>query len=516
MTNDQLAQKLESHGLKGLGNIYWNLTAAELYEQSVRRNEAQVSEHGALIANTGKHTGRSAQDKFVVEEASSKDDIWWGKMNKPTSEGNFDKLHTKIASSLENKDVFVQDLYCGADPETQIKVRVVTEFAWHNLFARNMFIRPAHPSEMHEEPDFTVIDSPSCLANPEEDGTRSETFIVLNFAAKTVLIGGTSYAGEIKKSIFTVMNYLLPKQGVMPMHSSSNMGDNGSTAVFFGLSGTGKTTLSADASRALIGDDEHGWNDRGVFNFEGGCYAKVIRLSAEAEPEIFQTTRTFGTILENVVYDETTRVIDLDDNSLTENTRGSYPVEQIPNAQLDGQGGHPENIIFLTCDAFGVLPPVSKLTTEQAMYQFINGYTAKVAGTEKGVTEPTPNFSPCYGGPFLPIHPKKYADMLGALIEKHNVNVWLVNTGWVGGAYGTGNRISIKHTRGIVNAILGGSLATAETEVVDHFNLSVPTTCANVPSDVLNPREIWEDKEAYDAQATKLASLFDENYQQYA
>lgn len=504
---------LEHHGLDKVAGIYWTCTAGVLYEQAVKRGEAVISEHGALIAHTGVHTGRSANDKFVVKDETTADTVWWGKINQPITAENFDHLHAKISTYLEDKDVFVQDLNCGADPETRLPVRIITEYAWHGLFARNMFIRDIDDTHT---PEFTVIDAPGVKADPETDGTNSETFIVINFAKRLVLIGGSEYAGEIKKSIFSVMNYMLPERGVLPMHCSANMSGNGKTAVFFGLSGTGKTTLSADASRVLIGDDEHGWNDSGVFNFEGGCYAKVINLSAEAEPEIFATTRSFNTVLENVVYDEANHRIDLADSSLTENTRASYPIDMIPNASESGLGSTPENVIFLTCDAFGVLPPVSKLTPEQAMYHFISGYTAKVAGTEKGVTEPTPNFSPCYGGPFLPRHPQHYAKMLGEKIEKHGASVWLVNTGWIGGAFGVGERISIKNTRNIINAIHDGSLATVETQSHPVFEVLVPAECPGVPTEILNPRNAWADKNAYDAQASILADKFAANYALYS
>lgn len=505
---------LENHGLKDLGKVFWTCSAGTLYEEAVKRGEAVISEHGALIAHTGVHTGRSANDKFIVEEADTKDHIWWGDINQPISAEKFERLHQKIREHLKNKDVFVQDCYCGADPGSRLPVRIVTELAWHSLFARNMFIKADEPAA--HRPEFTVINAPKLKADPATDGTNSETFIIVNFTKKLILIGGSEYAGETKKSIFSVMNYLLPQRGVLPMHCSANSSSNGNTAVFFGLSGTGKTTLSADASRILIGDDEHGWSDRGVFNFEGGCYAKVINLSEEAEPEIYATTRMFQSVLENVVYDEETRVIDLNDDSLTENTRSSYPIHVIPNASESGTGGIPKNVIFLTCDAFGVLPPVSKLTAEQAMYHFISGYTAKVAGTEKGVTEPTPNFSPCYGGPFLPMHPKHYARMLGDRIEKHHSAVWLVNTGWVGGPYGIGNRISIKNTRNIINAIHDGSLA--EQPTVEHpiFKLQMPAACTGVDSSVLNPKNLWQNNEEYDRQARMLADKFAENYKKYA
>ena len=417
---------------------------------------------------------------------------------------------------LEGSELYVQDCYVGADLEHRLPVRIVNELAWHSIFARNMFVEATDEQKAAHEPQFTVINAPSFAADPKTDATRSETFIVLNFARRLVIIGGTSYAGETKKSIFSVMNYLMPHKDVLPMHASANIGPSGDTTIFFGLSGTGKTTLSADASRTLIGDDEHGWSGRGIFNFEGGCYAKVSNLSAEQEPEIYATTQTFGTILENVVIDDQTRELDLDDDSLTENTRGSYPIAQIPNASPDGCGSHPENIVFLTCDAFGVLPPVSKLSSAQAMYHFINGYTAKVAGTEKGVTEPTPTFSPCFGGPFLPLHPRRYAELLGRKIDEHQANVWFINTGWTGGPYGEGQRMAINHTRAIINAALDGLLNDVATQTDPVFGLEVPTSCPGVPGDVLDPRGTWADSAAYDAQARKLAGLFQENFTKYA
>ncbi|MDH3279870.1 MAG: phosphoenolpyruvate carboxykinase [Gammaproteobacteria bacterium] len=507
---------LDKHGLKDLKQVFWSLSSEALYEHAIRRGEALVAKGGPLAVKTGKHTGRSANDKFVVRQPKYERDIWWGKVNVPYTPEKFDRLHEKMIRFLAGRELFVQDCFAGADPEHRLPIRVVTEYAWHSLFARNMFICPKREELATHVPEFTVINAPSFEANPTQDGTNSETFIIVNFEKKLVLIGGTSYAGETKKSIFSVMNFLLPRKGVFPMHSSANIGPNGETALFFGLSGTGKTTLSADASRTLIGDDEHGWGERGLFNFEGGCYAKVINLSAEQEPEIYATTRHFGTVLENVVIDADTRDIDLSSSKLTENTRGSYPISQIPNASETGLGGHPKNIIFLTCDAFGVLPPVSKLTPAQAMYHFINGYTAKVAGTEKGVTEPIPNFSPCYGGPFLPLHPRRYADMLGEKIAEHGSDVWLINTGWTGGPYGAGERMSIAYTRAIVNAALDGQLAGVNTVEHPIFGLHVPTECPGVPNQVLDPRNTWSDTAAYDRQARALAAEFAENFAKYS
>ncbi len=507
---------LEKQGLYNLNEIFWNLPTPALYEHALARREGALSHLGPLVVRTGHHTGRSADDKFIVDEASSHDQIWWGTINKPISEHNFDILHQRMASYLQMKDVYVQDCFAGADPQYRMPVRIITEYAWHSLFARNMFIQ-ARPEEVaSHEPHFTVINSPRFHAIPGQDHTHSQTFILVNFHQRLVLIGGTSYAGEIKKSIFSVMNYLMPDQGVLPMHCSANIGQNGRTALFFGLSGTGKTTLSADASRILIGDDEHGWSDNGIFNFEGGCYAKMIRLSPENEPEIFATTRRFGTVLENVTMDARTRRLDLDDDTLTENTRGAYHISAIPNATPDGVGGHPENIIFLTCDAFGVLPPLSRLTPEQAMYHFISGYTARVAGTEEGVTEPTPVFSACYGAPFMPLHPRRYAELLGERITRHGVNVWLINTGWSGGAYGTGSRIEIPHTRAMVNAALDGKLNDVPVSADPVFGLAIPDHCPGVPGELLKPRTNWPDKAAYDTQAAKLAAMFDENFRKYA
>jgi len=507
---------LENHGLYNLSEIFWNLATPELYEQAIRRREAIVSHMGPLVVRTGHHTGRSANDKFIVEEDGSKDQIWWGTINKPISEHDFDILHQRMASYLQMKEIYVQDCFAGADPNYRMPVRIISEYAWHSLFARNLFIQGKDDELTQHVPEFTVIDSPRFHAIPSVDHTRSETFILVNFAKRLVLIGGTSYAGEIKKSIFSVMNYLLPGKGVLPMHCSANIGANGKTALFFGLSGTGKTTLSADASRILIGDDEHGWSDNGVFNFEGGCYAKMIHLSAENEPEIHSTTHRFGTVLENVTVNADNRRLDLDDDSLTENTRGAYHISAIPNATLEGRGGHPENIIFLTCDAFGVLPPVARLSPEQAMYHFISGYTARVAGTEKGVNEPSPVFSACYGAPFMPLHPQRYAQLLGDRIQSHGSKVWLINTGWSGGPYGEGERIAIPHTRALVNAALDGKLDKLPTRHDPVFGFDVPETCPGVPTEILKPRSTWKDGQAYDEQARRLAHMFHKNFDKFA
>ena len=513
--SDRIRTALDAQGLCDLGKVHWNLPTAELYEHALRRSEGKLARGGSLVVLTGAHTGRSANDKFVVCDDSTRDTVWWGKVNKPYEPARFEALFERMCTYLIGRDVFVQDCYVGADPEYRMPVRVVTDFAWHSLFARNMFIKATREEEPNHSPEFTVVNAPGFRADPTLDETQSETFIIVNFDRKLVIVGDTSYAGETKKSVFSVMNYLLPFRDVLPMHASANIGRDGRSAIFFGLSGTGKTTLSADASRTLIGDDEHGWSANGIFNFEGGCYAKVINLSADQEPEIHATTRTFGTILENVVIDEDSREIDLFDASLTENTRGSYPISQIPNASPEGRGGHPANIVFLTCDAFGVLPPVAKLTKAQAMYHFINGYTAKVAGTEKGVTEPSPTFSPCYGGPFLPLHPRRYAEMLGEKMGRYGVNAWFINTGWTGGPYGVGKRMPIHHTRAIVHAALDGKLDDVETMTDAVFGLQVPINCPGVPSEVLNPRNTWQDKAAYDTQAVKLARQFAQNFAQY-
>ena len=510
------AAALGAVGLKNLGNVYWNLSTAALYEEAVRRGEAWITHLGPLVVRTGQHTGRSPNDKFVVREPSSEKRIAWGSVNQPLSEENFASLHAKLCAYLQGRDVFVQNLWAGADPEYRIPVRVINEYAWHNLFARNLLIRPEAPV-IHDSPEtWTIISSPRFHAIPEIDGTRSEVFVALHLARRLVLIGGTSYAGEIKKSVFTILNYLLPHRDVFPMHCSANIGRTGDSALFFGLSGTGKTTLSADPERALIGDDEHGWSSKGIFNFEGGCYAKVIRLSSDAEPEIFDTTRKFGTVLENVVMDFDSRRIDLDDDSLTENTRAAYPISHLRNIVRPGVGEHPRNLIMLTADAFGVLPPISKLTTEQAMYHFLSGYTAKVAGTEKGVTEPKATFSTCFGAPFMPLPATVYAELLGKRLAEHQVDAWLVNTGWTGGPYGVGSRMKIAHTRAMIRAALNGTLADREMRVDPVFGLHVPRSCPDVPPEVLDPRSTWKDPEAYDAQAQDLAGRFRKNFEQFS
>jgi phosphoenolpyruvate carboxykinase (ATP) len=507
---------LDRQGLCGLGNVYWNLSTPMLYEEAIRRQECRLAEMGSMVVRTGQHTGRSPEDKFVVREPTSEDKIWWGKVNRPIDAEHFDRLRKRMFAYLKGKDLFVEDSYVGADPAYRMPVRILATRAWHILFARTMFIPPCPEQLVEHVPGFTVIQAPGFQAIPETEGTRSGVFILLNFAEKLVLIGGTEYAGEIKKSIFTVMNYLLPQRGILSMHCSANIGADGDVAIFFGLSGTGKTTLSADASRTLVGDDEHGWSDDGIFNFEGGCYAKVIRLSATAEPEIYATTRQFGTILENVGFDRTTGKIDLDDESLTENTRAAYPISFIANASPDGLGGHPKSIFMLTADAFGVMPPIARLTREQAMYHFLSGYTAKVAGTERGVTEPEATFSTCFGAPFMALPPAVYAGLLGERIASHGASVWLVNTGWTGGPYGVGERMAIGHTRALIRAALAGQLDDVPTQRDPVFGVEVPLSCPGVPSEVLTPRATWENPEAYDDQAKRLAGMFAKNFAQFA
>ena len=515
MSQVQQVTGLEVHGITNVARVYWNLSVPALYEEAVRRREGSMSIDGPLVCRTGQHTGRSPNDKFIVREASSEDKVWWSKVNRPIEAGAFDSLYDKIRHYCEGKELFVQDCYAGADPRYRLPIRIITEQAWHSLFARHMFIDIPNATGPVHTPEFTVIDMPGMTADPRSQGTNSEVFILLNFAKKTVLIGGTSYAGEIKKSIFTVMNYLLPLRNVMSMHCSANVGPAGDVALFFGLSGTGKTTLSSDPERQLIGDDEHGWSDAGVFNIEGGCYAKMIRLSAEAEPQIYATTKRFGTVLENVRMDSTSRELDLNDESLTENTRGAYPLEFIDNAVASGQAGHPKNIVMLTADAFGVLPPIARLSPAGAMYHFLSGYTAKVAGTEKGVTEPKATFSTCFGAPFMVLHPTVYAKFLGERIARHNARVWLVNTGWTGGPYGVGSRMKIAHTRAMIRAALNGELAAVAYQTDPIFNLEVPQSVPGVPTDVLTPRTTWKSGADYDAQAKKLAAMFVENFKTF-
>lgn len=507
---------LAQQGLSPKGALHWNLLTPELVQNAARRGEGELADMGPFVAITTPHTGRSPNDKFVVRETSTEKDVDWGKVNQPMSESHFDALLADVKAHLNALgELFVQDLYCGADESYRLSCRYVTPNAWHANFVRNMFIRPERPDLAKFAPNFTILHAPEMKADPAKHGTRSGTFIVLNLARRMIVIGGTRYAGELKKAMFTVMNYMLPKQGHLSMHCSANIGTAGDTALFFGLSGTGKTTLSADPHRDLIGDDEHGWSDHGVFNFEGGCYAKVINLNAEQEPDIFATTQMFGTILENVVLDPDTKKVKFDDQSVTENTRASYPLHYIRNHVPSGRGGHPKNVIFLTADAFGVLPPIARLSDEQAMYYFLSGYTAKVAGTERGVTEPQATFSACFGAVFLVWHPTKYADMLGRLLKEHKSHVWLVNTGWSGGAYGVGQRMRLSHTRAMVRAALAGQLDSVPVKTDPVFGLAVPTTVADVPANVLDARGTWKDAAAYDAQAKKLAGMFRENIKKF-
>ncbi|HXU34743.1 MAG TPA: phosphoenolpyruvate carboxykinase (ATP) [Thermoanaerobaculia bacterium] len=509
---------LDRHGLDRARAAYWNLSPAALCEQAVRRDEAYLAAGGPLLCDTGVYTGRSPEDKFVVKNAASEADIWWGNVNKPFDPEKFEGLYERAREHVAGKDLFVFDGYAGCDPRYRIKVRVITEKAWHCLFARNMFVREEDGAALEAfEPDFLVLDVCGLEAEPERDGTRSGVFILLDLDRKTVLIGGTAYAGEIKKSIFSVMNYVLPKNDVLSMHCSANYGaSKDDVALFFGLSGTGKTTLSADPERTLIGDDEHGWGPDGVFNIEGGCYAKMIRLSAEGEPEIYSTTRRFGTILENVTYHPELRTLDLDDDGKTENTRGSYPITHLSNVDPQGTAGQPKNVVFLTCDAFGVLPPIARLTGDQAMYHFLSGYTAKVAGTERGVTEPKATFSACFGAPFLPLHPGVYAKMLGERLTSGGAKVWLVNTGWTGGPHGTGQRMKLSLTRRLLQAALSGELDAGSFRIDPVFGLSVPEHVEGVPDEVLRPRETWADAAHYDAKATELARMFVTNFEKFA
>lgn len=515
-TKSQVLEQLEKYGLKNLKDIYYNFSTPAFYEKAISHNEGMLAHLGPLVVRTGMHTGRSPKDRFIVKEPTSEKLVAWGNVNRPIEEKYYDRLYAKMIAYSQNKEVFVQDSYAGNDPEFQIPIRVVTETAWHNMFARNMFVQPKSREELlNLEPEFHVFHFPNLQAEPDFDGTNSQAFVIINFAKKIVLIGGTSYAGEIKKAVFSVMNFLLPQKKVLSMHCSANVGEKGDVAVLFGLSGTGKTTLSADPKRKLIGDDEHGWSDKGVFNIEGGCYAKVINLSEEAEPDIFETTRKFGTILENVGIDSESRKIDLFDESLTENTRASYPLKHIPNIVPEAMAGQPKNIIMLTADAFGVLPPISKLSPEQAMYHFLSGYTAKVAGTEKGITEPVATFSACFGEPFMVMHPTVYAELLGKKMKEQNAQCWLINTGWTGGAYGEGDRIKIKLTRAMLNAALDGKLDNVKTWTHPIFNLEIPAEVEGVPTEMLDPKNTWKDKNSYDKQAEKLAKMFVENFKKY-
>lgn len=507
---------LQAIGFLHTGRLHWNLSEPALYEEAIRRAEGVLTADGSLACRTGVHTGRSPNDKFFVREPSSEQHIYWGSTNRDIDEASFDRLQQDMAAFAADKELFVLDAWGGADPSYRMPVRVVTEFAWHNLFARNMFIPENDLSARgRHQPEFHVVDIPSFKADPAKHGTRSETFIVVHMGKRLVLIGGTNYAGEIKKSVFTILNYSLPLKGVLSMHCSANIGAKGDTALFFGLSGTGKTTLSSDPARQLIGDDEHGWSNSGTFNFEGGCYAKVIKLSQAAEPQIYAASRRFGTILENVVVDPATRAIDLDDGSLTENTRSSYPLRFIENAVPSGTGGHPANVVMLTADAYGVLPPIARLSPDAAAYHFLSGYTARVAGTEKGVTEPKATFSTCFGAPFLPLAPGVYATMLTEKIARHDAKVWLVNTGWTGGPYGVGSRMKIAYTRAMITAALSGELDAVAYTRHPQLNVDMPTSCPGVPASVLDPRSTWADGAAYDLQASKLAAAFVENFKAF-
>ena len=507
---------LEHQGIGGLGQTYYNFSEPQLIEAALARREGQLGRGGAFLVSTGGHTGRSPKDKYIVRSPLTEETIWWD-ANAAMTPAEFDALHADMLAHLQGIQTFVQDLYAGADPAHRLDVRVVTELAWHGLFIRHLLRRP-DPAELDGfVPDWTIINCPSFKADPARHGCRSETVIAFSFDAKLILIGNTSYAGENKKAVFTLLNYLLPDRGVMPMHCSANhaIGNPVDTAVFFGLSGTGKTTLSADPSRTLIGDDEHGWSDRGSFNFEGGCYAKTINLNPEAEPEIYRTTHTFGTVVENMVFDPETLELDFEDDSLTANTRCAYPLEYISNASATGLGGHPKNIVMLTCDAFGVLPPIARLTPAQAMYHFLSGFTSKVAGTEQGVTEPQPTFSTCFGAPFMPRRPEVYGKLLQAKIAKHGAVCWLVNTGWTGGAYGKGQRMPIKATRALLTAALDGSLAGGAFRRDPNFGFEVPVAVPGVDAALLDPRMTWADGAAYDTQAAKLVGMFADNFGQY-
>ncbi|HEX3810344.1 MAG TPA: phosphoenolpyruvate carboxykinase [Rhizomicrobium sp.] len=505
----------EQQGFRNLKAVHSNLSVPALYEESIARGEGHLAKNGPFVVLTGQHTGRSATDKFIVRDAASEDQVWWDE-NRSMTPAHFDALYADMMKFAEGRELFSKDLFGGADLTYRLPVRIVTEYAWHSLFVHQLLIRPTAEQLKGFTPEFTIIDLPNFRADPKKHGSASETVIAVNFTKKMILIGGTSYAGEMKKSVFTIMNYLLPPKRVMSMHCSANVGKDGKAAIFFGLSGTGKTTLSADATRTLIGDDEHGWSEHGVFNIEGGCYAKVIKLSKESEPEIYATTERFGTVLENVVMDAQTRELDLDSAEYAENTRAAYPIDFIPNASDTGRAGHPKNVIMLTADAFGVLPPISKLTPSQAMYHFLSGFTAKVAGTEKGLgKEPQPTFSTCFGAPFMPRHPTEYGNLLRDLIGEHQADCWLVNTGWTGGAFGTGSRMPIKATRALLAAALDGSLSNAEMRIDPHFKFRVPVAVPGVDSKILNPRDTWADKAAYDAQARKLVSMFRENFKKF-
>ncbi len=510
-------QTLESQGFSGLGAVYYNLLEPQIIEVAVKNDEGKLGKGGAFLVTTGKFTGRSPKDKHVVRSGSTENTVWWDNIAEMSPQG-FDRLHADMLEHMKGKEYHVQDLYGGADPQLRLDVRMVTELAWHSLFIRHLLRRPARDELDSFIPEFTVVNCPSFKADPVRHGCRSETIIALNFEKRLILIGGTEYAGENKKSVFTLLNYILPEKNVMAMHCSANhaIGNPVDAAVFFGLSGTGKTTLSADPNRVLIGDDEHGWSDRGIFNFEGGCYAKTINLSAEAEPEIFATTEKFGTVIENMVYDKQSMELDFKDDSLTANMRCAYPLDYISNASDSALGGHPKNIIMLTCDAFGVLPPIARLTPAQAMYHFLSGFTSKVAGTERGVTEPEPTFSTCFGAPFMPRRPEVYGNLLRDKIAKHGATCWLVNTGWTGGAYGTGSRMPITATRRLLTAALDGTLNKGKFRKDEHFGFDVPLTLDGIEDSLLNPRSTWTDAQAYDVQAAKLVDMFAENFEKYA
>lgn len=507
---------LKSLGLGNVASALWNLEPSQLVEETILRGEGELANSGALAVDTGEFTGRSPKDRFIVYDDITKDAIWWENFNIKFDADKFDTLYNRVTAYLSGKDVYVRDAYACADPKYRMNIRAITETPWANMFVHNMFLRPTNEEILSFEPEWTIIAAPGFMADPEIDGTRQHNFAVMNFTKKMIIIGGTAYTGEIKKGIFSALNFILPHQkNVLSMHCSANIGEDGDTAVFFGLSGTGKTTLSSDPKRKLIGDDEHGWTDEGVFNFEGGCYAKCINLSAENEPDIYNAIK-FGALLENINFYEGTTEVDFEDKSKTENTRVSYPIYHINNIATPSVGTIPNNIFFLTADAFGVLPPISKLTPGQAMYQFISGYTAKVAGTEAGVTEPQTTFSSCFGAPFLPLHPTKYAEMLGEKMRKHNVNVWLINTGWSGGAYGTGERIKLRYTRAMITAALTGKLNNVAYETHPIFGLAMPTSCEDVPAEILNPRNTWQDKTAYDHKANELAAAFVKNFEKFA
>ncbi len=507
---------LSSLGFNNPKHVNWNLTPSELIEKAVQNGEGKLADSGALTADTGKFTGRSPQDRFIVEDDITKDTVWWGDINMKFNPEKFDQLYDKVINYLSDREFYARDAYACADNDYYLNIRVITEYAYQNLFARNLFLRPNLDEIQNFTPEWHIVAAPGFEADPDIDGTRQSNFAIINFTKKTILIGGTGYTGEMKKGIFSVLNFILPyEKGVLSMHCSANMGDNGDTSIFFGLSGTGKTTLSADPNRTLIGDDEHGWTDKGVFNFEGGCYAKVVDLSAEKEPEIYNAIR-YGTLLENVRFHDKTRTVDYENTDVTPNTRAAYPIDYIDNAIEPSLGNVPNNMFLLTADAFGVLPPISKLDKGQAMYHFLSGYTAKVAGTEAGVNEPQPVFSACFGAPFLPLHPTTYAEMLGNKMDKHNVNVWLINTGWTEGPYGVGHRIDLKYTRAMIQAALEGKLNQVDYETNHIFGLRMPKSCPGVPSEILNPRETWDDKEAYDNKAQELASYFNNNFETYA